>query len=265
MDFYYQVAALKEKNQSFVTATVVSASGSSPGKSGFKMLYRSDGSTIGTVGGGDIEAEAIKYCRECLSQKKNDLVEYLLSANAKPTNKNVRVVAMSCSGTMKIFYESFCSQPDVYIFGGGHVGHALLYQLKPLSFHTILVDNREVFARADKNPDADQIIHMDYLKYAETFSPGESDFVILLTHGHEFDYDISRIIFERKLRILYLGIIASKNKAEKIKEKLKKAISPPLPIDIVHSPIGLDIGGDSAEEIALSIAAQIQKTATESI
>ncbi|MCK5087146.1 MAG: XdhC family protein, partial [Melioribacteraceae bacterium] len=79
-----------------------------------------------------------------------------------------------------------------------------------------------------------------------------------LTHGHNYDYIIMKELYERNIEAKYIGIIASNNKAAELKGKLKNDLGENINLDILHTPIGLPIGGDSASEIALSIAAEIQ-------
>jgi len=130
--------------------------------------------------------------------------------------------------------------------------------LKPLSYYTILIDNRPEFANKEKNPNAHEIHLSDYLEYASKFQPKENSFAVIMTHGHNFDYLILQKILERKLKFKYIGVIASKTKAANLVRDLKKGFGEGLDLNMLHSPIGLDIGGTSAAEIALSIAAEMQ-------
>lgn len=260
MNIYKKIVELQHSNNTFAIATIIKSSGSVPGKVGFKIIIDSDGKSFGTVGGGAIEKQVIRDAKQILKVGKNIIKEYLLSekeSNLKKKN-SVTVVPMKCNGKISVFYEVYGEKPKVYIFGGGHVGNALLYILKPLPFQSVLVDNRNEFASADKNPYADEIIHTDYDKYASKFKPQADDFVVIVTHGHNFDYDILKIIFKRKLNIKYVGIIASQSKARELIKNLKSELGKKINIDKIYSPIGLKIGGNSPEEIALSIAAEIQ-------
>ena len=149
-------------------------------------------------------------------------------------------------------------KPEVYIFGGGHVGQALLRILPNLGYHIKLIDNRKEFCNSNIAPGADEYICNDYIDYLEKFSPDENSYLISLKHGHSFDYEILKKIYSRKLKVKYLGVIASKSKSKELKEKLIEEIGINLNFENLHSPIGLKIGGDSADEIALSIAAELQ-------
>ncbi|MEJ2615609.1 MAG: XdhC family protein [Ignavibacteriaceae bacterium] len=258
MDIYKEILELEKNNQSFVIATVIKTSGSAPGKVGFKMVIKSDGSTFGTVGGGAIEVEVIKEAVERLSTGESGIKEYLLSDNKSLENNNAAVVPMKCSGQATVYYEVHGSLTTVYVFGGGHVGHALLYSLAPLNFHTILIDNRKEFASPEKNPSANEYIYKEYSDFAEQFNPPPKSFAVILTHGHKYDYEILKKIYERNLDFKYIGVIASKSKASSIINTLKDELNEDIDLSILHTPIGLKIGGNTAEEIALSIAGEIQ-------
>ena len=165
---------------------------------------------------------------------------------------------MKCRGRISVFFEIFGQKPNVYIFGGGHVGSALTEFVSKLNYHIILIDNRKEFANSEKNPFADEIIEIDYEKYANKFKPTPDDFIVIVTHGHNFDFKILKILYKRKMDLTYIGLIASQSKAREMIAGIKKAFGKKTNVDNIYSPIGLKIGGDTAEEIALSIAAEIQ-------
>jgi len=257
MEIFNKAAELKNSNQPFVIATVTHAEGSVPGKIGFKILIENTGNTIGTVGGGAIEKHIIEESLERLSRSESGSANYVLSQNARET-KDVKVIPMSCSGRLSVFYEVHGQKPTVYVFGGGHVGQALLYYLKPMAYHSILIDNRKEFANIEKNPDADKIIFEEYEKFTKKFDPVSDSYMIILTHGHKYDEKILNILYKRKLSFPYIGIIASKSKAVGILKRLKENHGKSTDISVIHTPVGLNIGGNSAAEIALAIAAEIQ-------
>ncbi|MDP4115278.1 MAG: XdhC/CoxI family protein [Bacteroidota bacterium] len=258
MDIQEKIFELSKNNISFAVATVVKTSGSTPGKVGFKMIVESSGSTIGTVGGGGIEVEAIAESLKRLQTNESSLVEYILSDKTMEEPVEANVIKMSCNGKAWIFYEVFNSRPAIYVFGGGHVGQALLSILANLPFRTVLIDNRPEFASETVNKNADTIICEDYINYTQKFNPESNSYIVILTHKHIYDYDILKTIFERKLQVPYIGVIGSKSKAKGVKEQLPKDLGYIPDISNLHIPIGFDLGGDTAYEIAIAIAAQIQ-------
>ena len=245
-------------NTPFVLATVVSSTGSSPGKEGFKLLLDANHKTFGTVGGGAIELEVISQAKDFLVKGSGGLISYLLSKNAKQKDAKEKLVPMMCGGRLQVFFEVFGKKQTVYIFGGGHVGQALIPILKQIGYYIILVDNRKEFIDKTENLLADEKICEDYIEYSSKFNPDKDSMCVLLTHGHNYDYEILYQIYSRKLTVNYIGVISSKGKAATLKRNLKKSLTENSDFSNLYAPIGLEIGGDSASEIALSISAELQ-------
>jgi len=258
MNIFNTASELNKQNEPFALVTIIDLKGSSPGKIGFKMIVKSDGTSIGTVGGGAIEVEVIEEAIGRILSGENGTKEYLLSDKKESVKDDITVVPMSCSGRVTVFYEVHGKLPSVYIFGGGHVGNALLYHLKPLKFFTILVDNRDEFANKEQNPNASQIVLSKYNEYSKDFNPPDDSYFIMLTHGHAYDYVIAKNIYLKKRSFPYVGVIASKSKAAGLVSKLKEELGKDIDLSNFHSPVGLKIGGSTAEEISLGIAAEIQ-------
>ncbi|MGD9488553.1 MAG: XdhC family protein [Calditrichaceae bacterium] len=260
MEIYKKILELENSNQPFAVATVIQSAGSTPGKVGFKMVIESSGLLTGTVGGGELEQEVVREAKSRLLTKESGTQEYILSKKPENSEKSGKatIVPMSCNGRISIFYEIHGRQETVYIFGGGHVGQALLYHLAPLGYHTILIDNRPEFASEAKNPYAADRVLSDYIEFTDQFNPDSDAFVIILTHGHEYDYQILKHIYKRNLKPAYIGLIASKSKAFTIMEKLRKDFGDKVDTGPLFTPVGLKIGGSSAAEIGLAIAAEMQ-------
>ncbi|MCX6150849.1 MAG: XdhC/CoxI family protein [Ignavibacteriales bacterium] len=257
MNIYEKILELEKINSAFVVATVVNVNGSVPGKIGFKMIVEANGNPIGTVGGGAIEFEAIKEAVNRLSSGECGVKEYLLSDKQTVTTDETEIVPMKCSGKVSIYYEVHGQLPAIYIFGGGHVGQALLYFLSPLNYYSVLIDNRQEIIEK-KNIIASKIILEDYVAFANSFQPRKNDFVVILTQGHKFDFEIVKSMYKGKLDVAYIGVIASMNKANELIENLKQDLGEDVDLSRLHSPIGLKIGGNTAAEIALSIVSEIQ-------
>ncbi len=258
MNLMKTVNELIDSNSTFVLATIVEIKGSSPGKTGFKLIVFPDGKSFGTVGGGAIERKVIEEGIELINENKNSLREYLLNDKKEIVDSDAEVVPMMCNGSVKIYYEVYGSSPTVYLFGGGHVGQEMVKILPGLGYYVNLIDNREELANSNKNPNANNIDLADYLEYSKKFEPKPNSYSLIITHGHTFDYDILKTLIERKLDMKYIGVIASKSKAQKMRNKLIEELGPGINLDNVHSPVGLPIGGDTAAEIAISIAAEMQ-------
>ncbi len=260
MDIYEKIMDLKHNNRPFAVATVIKTGGSVPGKTGFKMLVEADGQISGTVGGGEIEKRAADECLRRLAGGSSGVQDYILQEQVSGPEKKggAEVVPMMCNGTVSIFYEIIKQHTPVYIFGGGHVGQALSYLLARLDYRTTIVDNREEFAGEARNPYAHQRVFSDYVPFAQEFSPSPEAFVIIMTQGHSYDYEILKTLYQRKLRLKYIGVIASRAKAAGLLKNLRKDFGEGVDISSFYAPVGLDIGGNTESEIALSIAAEMQ-------
>jgi len=259
MSIFDQVSRLNAKNISFTLATIIKTSGSVPGKTGFKLVVTEDKKCYGTVGGGALELTVVKEGLARLEKNESGIEDYTLSTSPESSKINVEnVIDMNCNGKTSIFYDVHKQSPSVYIFGGGHVGQALLYFLSPLNYFLRLVDNRPEIATKEHSPHANEIISKEYVEYASIFQPDEKSYIVILTQGHRFDYDILDAIICRKLNVKYIGIIASRNKAATMMKRLNEEFGPDIQNLNISTPVGLKIGGNTAAEIALAIAAEIQ-------
>jgi len=258
MDIVQKIFEMNNENIPFVVATVISTKGSAPGKVGFKMLVEADRRAEGTVGGGAIEERVKDDALQALAEGKSVTKDYLLSDKVEEKDNEITVVPMKCQGKVSLFYEVYNSMPTVYVFGGGHVGQALLKVLRDLNYYSILVDNRKEYADKDINSYASKIIHTDYIEYSNKFNPSNDSFIVILTHGHSYDYEILHALYKRKIEARYIGAIASASKARELKSKLVKELGETIDVEKIHAPIGMKIGGTTAAEIAVSICAEIQ-------
>lgn len=258
MDINSKIIEMRKENRNFVLVSVVKSTGSTPGKAGFKMIVDEKGGSFGTVGGGAIEKEAIEESKRILSAaSENYLQEYLLTNEEEIAEPGSKIVNMSCNGKIWLYYEAEKHKPVVYIFGGGHVGQALIDLLNNLNYHLILIDNRQELFEKNKEKGI-YCIYSDYKEYAEQFIPSEDSYFVIVTYGHKYDYDILKTLYKRNLIKKYAGVIASRSKAAGMIKSLRSEINPDIDLSKLHTPIGLKIGGDSAREIALSIAAELQ-------
>jgi hypothetical protein len=141
VEVYQELAELISQGRSCVLITVAESQGSGPMTLGKKLLIRDDFSSVGTIGGGALEFEAIETAKEVFHQRESRLAAYLLDENQQIADH--KTIPMICGGTVKLFYEYLSGGEKAYIFGGGHVGRALVRQLDLLGFYTTIVEDRE--------------------------------------------------------------------------------------------------------------------------
>ena len=144
--------------------------------------------------------------------------------------------------------------PRAVVFGGGHVGVAVIEALSRVGFACTLFECRPEFALAQRVPAAREIIVGDYENIASSITLEPDDYVLIMTHTHRFD----GAVLEQAVRtpLAYAGCIGSNRKIAGVRKRLQQAGVPDEVIDSVHMPIGVDIKAETPEEIAISIAAE---------
>jgi xanthine dehydrogenase accessory factor len=242
-----EIQRLIDEEENGVLALVIRSVGSAPGRVGAKMVVLADGSIRGTVGGGVVEARVIADSLNALEDGKG------------PRNVHYRLdeLGMSCGGEMSLYLEPLQAPKRIVIYGGGHVAAAVAKVIKILGCRVTVVDEREEWANPERFPDADQIVNRPFAEDLTVNPPGKKDHVLIVTRGHDQDQLVLDAVVEKDPA--YLGMIGSQKKARKAKEMLRKRKVSEERIGAVRSPVGLEIGAVTPEEIAVSIAADLVK------
>ncbi len=248
-DLYRELAILAEQGTPFVLATIIESLGSTPRKTGAKMAVLADGRTIDTVGGGKIEAQVISDALDALRRGVSGIVEYEL----RPTGEHA--LGMVCGGEAKVFLEVHAPDRTLVIAGAGHISQKLCPMAKLLDFRVVVVDQRPEFANEERFPRADEIIVGSPADIASLVRLDDRTHVVIVTHGHLFDRDALRAVATSPAA--YVGMIGSRTKVRTVMQDLEEAGVPAEALARVHAPIGLDLGGQTPGEIAVSILAQI--------
>lgn len=259
----YFARDLIEKGEDFVVAKIVDTRGSTPRKKGAVLLMRADGTTMGTVGGGLLEAETEKLCKKTFETKERSRIyDFVLDEKQKGA------LDMGCGGdaTVQIeyieaknpgdFIKEFKLSSTAYIFGGGHVAYALEPVLRHVDFKTVIVDDREEFSNPQRYPHAAQTIVVDSFDNCfDNIETDEDSYIIIVTRGHRGDLQVLRNALKKPHA--YLGMIGSRRKNRLLYDKLLEEGFEEKDFESVFSPIGLPIGSETPEEIAISIVAEI--------
>ena len=316
-----------------VFAGIIESEGSSPRHSGAAMLAFGDGSFLGTVGGGAVEARAMALCQKAFEQRASFIETLRLEAKGKseldmlcggtatlffqyifPTEENRRlfstaencfeqpgnaflalriradfrwdaaVVALGASaplaatsgfgewsaphlaagraallreeGHTLLFARPLTSDRTVYLFGAGHIAHALAPLLSWLGFSTAVADNRPEYVSQERFPKTKRLTCADFGKAVELLPIVESDYIVIITRGHQYDYEVLAAALKTKAR--YIGMIGSRNKVREAYRRLTEDDGVPAEqLARVYAPIGIPIGSETPEEIAVSIAAEL--------
>jgi xanthine dehydrogenase accessory factor len=250
-DIFEEIARIRREGKSAALATVVEGESGTPGKTGFRMLIYPDGSSVGTVGGGLLEANVQEEALECLREKRSKLLEFTLDERSADN------LGALCGGRVKIFLEPILGERRVYVFGGGHIALPLVQFAKALDFATTVVDDREEFANRERFPTADEVKAGDFVQIAQSMKFNEDDSVVIITRGHEHDEIVLKECLSKEILPGYVGMIGSRDKVAATFSNLKKQGIDEKLLRRVRAPIGIPIGGRTPAEIALSIIAQI--------
>ena len=239
--------ALK-RGESAALVTVIRSQGSTPQRAGAKMLVFADGRTVGTIGGGCYENEAIGKARLAIADGTAVLLHFELNDDFAQEN------GLICGGRMDVHVDPLLPDPRLYIVGAGHVGYHLARIAGEAGFRLHIIDDREKFANTERFPAAEITVDSipDWLHRADIPTGA---FVVVVTRGHQHDLDAMRALAARDLR--YLGLIGSRAKVARIYAALLQEGMPVECLERAHAPIGFEIGAVTPAEIAVSILAEL--------
>ena len=249
MDVYDELIRLRKLGQKCAIATIVQVRGSIPSFESAKLLVREDGSMIGTIGGGCVEAEVWNAAREVMETEKPKHMSFNLGQDAAYDN------GLICGGQLDVFVEPVVPPPHAIIFGAGHISKSLCKVADLAGFSTTIVDNRETFANRERFPEADEIFAEEYEEVFPKLTVHESTYLIIVTRGHRDDMRVLRWAAATPSR--YVAMIGSKRKVLSVVKELEKEGLSREQLDRIYAPMGLEIGAISPEEIAISVAAEM--------
>src|SRR3954468_11302407 len=248
-DIFDEIQRLREAGRKAALATIVQIRGSVPSFQSAKMLVRDDGSTLGSVGGGCVEADVWAAAQDVLREEKSRVMNFDL------TEESMAEGGLICGGKVEIFVEPILPIPEMIIFGAGHISTQVSKIATIAGFRTTIVDNRPVFANAERFPEAESIYSESFEEAFEKIVPTDNTYVIIVTRGHQEDQNVLRWAVQTDAR--YIGMIGSKRKIRSIAEQLESEGISRERIERVYMPIGLDIGAVLPEEIAVAIVAEV--------
>lgn len=255
-NIYDKLNEFRASGKDAIIVTVTDKEGMGPCDVGKKMIVSEDNEAFGTIGGGGIEYYAREKCKTLLKERKSLSEKYILNDKDVVPEKDVVKLNMACGGTATLFYEFIGPKQYVYIFGAGHCGAALSRLLKKLDFYVTVIDSRkDVIDTLDES--VDKKVTIDFAQYIEEYGLKENSYVVVSTPSHMHDFDVLDKILEKKISLKYFGMLCSKKKILDYLEIAYKKHGKDINLENMYSPIGLDIGGDSPEEVAVSIAGEI--------
>lgn len=241
------LADFKLKKQPVALVTITKVLGSAPCKVGSKMIVCEDKSFFGTIGGGKLEFQVIDEAVKSIL--KNTILEYTYTLGPE--------FEQCCGGKVELIIEPMNQSPELYVFGAGHIGVEICSILKNTPFQINLLDTRKNWKETLSLDPSINFISCDFDLYKQKVSWSSNCYVVILTHDHKLDFEITALALHSETA--YIGLIGSKTKKNKFNNLLKSELNYEKGISEVHCPIGIDLGGNSPKEIAISIAAELLK------
>jgi len=248
-DLYEEMVELRSKGLRAALATIIVTRGATPRKDSAKMLVYADGRQSGSIGGGFTEAEVRREAFIALKTGRPKLLSFDL------TGLDHEESALVCGGFMQVYVEPVLPDPTLFIFGAGFVSRAVAEAVKPIGFKIAVIDDRLESANADKFPMADSFYVDRWEEVLKKLPINDSSYLFIATRGHSLDLLCLRFALQSPAR--YIGMLGSLSKNRSLFELLEKEGMDPAQFLRVCVPAGIDIGAETAEEIAASLAAEV--------
>ncbi|PKP03903.1 MAG: hypothetical protein CVU11_06565 [Bacteroidetes bacterium HGW-Bacteroidetes-6] len=245
MNFFNEISEAINSGKAAVLCVVIGAEGSTPRKPGSKMLVFADGTISGTIGGGSIEKQAIDDALAIMNSDSPQTKAYNLANDLE----------MHCGGRMTVYFEPLAAQPQLVIFGAGHVGKALAKMAVIAGFRVIAADNREgIFGSWPQG--LAETYEMPFEEAADKINFHSNSYIVSTTYKHSFDSEVVAMLIGKPHK--YIGMIGSKRKVELARKRFADEFGLSLQqIDSIDMPIGVPIACETPEDIAISILAKI--------
>ncbi len=208
-----------------------------------RRLVVTESALNGTLGDSELDGQAGAHARESLAARENGIVEI-----ERP------------DGVWAVYIESQHPIPELHIVGAGHIARPLCRLGASLGFRVTISDDRPEYASEEWFPEAERVRVVDYDHAFDGVAIGPESYIVLVTRGHKYDYDCILQLLKMEVRPAYLGMIGSRRRVRATFEALVRDGIDPSRLEEIHAPIGLDIGAETPEEIALAIAAEIVAT-----
>lgn len=255
VNLFAEAARLFGLGLPFAMASIAESRGSTP-RTMARMLVRADGSALGTIGGGRVESLVIDDALSCIRDGRGGIRDYSLDGRDDGDS-----AGMLCGGSMKVFIDVSPARRNLVIIGAGHVGLALAKMADFAGLGVTVVDERPALVTRERFPMAGGLVCAADIADAIASLPDDPEsLVVIATHAD--DERALRAMLPRKWK--YLGLLGSRRKVAILFDKLKNEGTDPEKMGRIRAPVGLDIGAESPEEIAVSILAEILADTTSS-
>ena len=237
-DFAF-LAGLIERRELGVCATVFRREGSGTARLGERLLLSETGDIHDDLNDSELARRVLTDAQVALTSGKSQTKEYDLT-----------------HGSVEVWIEALSPPQSLVIFGAGHDAPPLVRLAKELGWHVTVADPRPAYATTERFPQADAVHAVSPQEALSVVTIDARTAVVLLTHNYHQDLALLERLLPLSPR--YLGVLGPKRRTERLLAELPAALQTDEALSRLHSPVGLDIGADSPELIALSILAEIQ-------
>lgn len=247
MSLFTHAAELEKNNRAFAWIQIVESRGSTPRHSA-SMLVDEDGNCVGTIGGGMMERRVLEEAKEALAQGVSRLF------SGRMARQGEGAVGSDCGGAMKVHIAVQPRRPQLILLGAGHVNRAIAVAAAPLGFEITLVDTWQ------DNLDHPDLPRASRRRLADSFTDGirqltlDDNCYVVIATNHQDKEALEQTLGSP---VRYLGLLASRRKQQTFRTELEKSGVDAADLAALRSPIGLDIGAETPEEIAISVVAEL--------
>lgn len=244
-DILSRINEIRNSGKIAALCIIINTKGSSPRKTGTKMIVYKDGSIEGTIGGGSLELKVIEDAIKTLEQNIPQKFSYELMED----------LSMHCGGFAEVYIEPILQQNQLYIFGAGHIGKVLTRFAHDFGFQVTLIDPRENMFQVEF-PENVNFIKKDFVEAAEMLELASNAYVVIVTPQHKNDEAVLAVVANKPHT--YIGMIGSKTKVALARKRFtEEGILTSEILDGIDMPIGIKFNAQTPEEIALSILAKM--------
>ena len=247
---FEEIARIRAEGEKGAIATVISSRIPAAMKEKSKLVLRADGTILGGIGEGG-------FIEDCVRQKAEEVMreDYLTVLQFEISEDEGHRWGLEPGDTLDVFVEPIIAIPTLYLFGGGHVSLQIAKIAKMVGFKIVVIDDRPAFANKERFPMADEARVEDLYTVFERLKIDDQSYIVAVTRGHQHDEPVIEQAIRTEAR--YIGMIGSKRKISRMWKKLIERGADKARLAQVQAPIGLEIGADTPEEIAVSIVAQL--------
>lgn len=247
MNIFAEAARRVKLSQPFAFIQIIECRGSTPRHSG-QMLVNAAGEIVGTIGGGMMERLVIEQAVAAIAEQKARVFHGRMARNGTDA------VGSDCGGSMTVYIDVHGIRPKLILLGAGHVNRAIAQLAAPLGFDILVADTYAESLNPEAFPTDSKLLLAESFSAAVTQLPIDASSFVIIATNHQ-DKETLEALIERPLR--FLGLLASRRKAQTFKEQLKLAGCDEAKIERLRSPIGFNIGAETPEEIAISVMAEV--------